>query len=104
LTVISFTLSPRIPTGVAGLGVPAIFVGFVTFAAFAGVATARRVVSDALRCVAGVVLLRAASAFWGLAVFLFRISTVVAFLSMEFGRAAALLFEVPARATVLALF
>jgi hypothetical protein len=85
--------------------VPAIFVAFVTFVAFAGLATARRLVSDTLRCVATVILLRGAWAFWALAVFLFRISTVVGFLSIEFLRAAAaLLFEVPARVAVLALF
>jgi hypothetical protein len=50
-------------------------------------------------------LLRGAWAFWALAVFLFRISTVVGFLSIEFLRAAAaLLFEAPARVAVLALF
>jgi hypothetical protein len=105
LAVTTFTLSTRVLAGVAGLMVPALFVAFVTLAAFAGLATARRLVSDTLRCVEGVVLLRAAWAFWALAVFLFRISTVVVFLSLEFLRAAAaLLLEVPARLAVLALF
>jgi hypothetical protein len=45
-------------------------------------------------------LLRAASAFWALAVFFFRISTVVVFLWFKFLRAAALLFEFSARVVV----
>jgi hypothetical protein len=105
LAVTSFTLSTRVSTAIAGLDVAAIFVAFMTFAAFAGLVTARRAVSDALRWVAGAVLLRAAVAFGALTVFLFRISTGVVFLSLEFLRAAAaLLFDVPARAIVLALF
>jgi hypothetical protein len=87
-----------VSTGFTVLTVPVIFVAFATLAAFAGLATARRLVAG--WCV--VVLARAAPAFWALAVFLFRISTVVVFLSM-FLRAAALLFEVPARVIVLAL-
>jgi hypothetical protein len=88
-----------VSTGFTVLTVPVIFVAFVTLAALAGLATARRLVVG--WCV--VVLARAAPAFWALAVFLFRISTVVVFLSM-FLRAAALLFEVPARAAFMALF
>src|SRR5437764_5139321 len=85
------------------LVVPAIFVAFVTFAAFAGLATARRFAVIALRSAGRAVLLRVASAFWALAVFFFRISTVVVFLWFKFLRAAALLFEFSAR-VVVALF
>jgi hypothetical protein len=78
----------------------AVFVAFVTLAALAVLTTDRRAAVTGLRAV---LLLRAASAFSALAVFFFRISTVVAFLSI-FLRAAALLFEVSARAVVLAPF
>src|SRR5947209_11263127 len=82
------------------LVVPAIFVAFVTFAAFAGLATARRLADAVLRSPGRAILLRAASAFWALAVFFFRISTVVVFLWFKFLRAAALLFEFSARVVV----
>src|SRR5947209_3958799 len=82
------------------LVVPAIFVAFVTFAAFAGLATARRFADAVLRSPGRTILLRAASAFWALAVFFFRISTVVVFLWFKFLRAAALLFEFSARVVV----
>jgi hypothetical protein len=82
------------------LVVPAIFVAFVTFAAFAGLATARRFADVVLRSPGRAILLRAASAFWALAVFFFRISTVVVFLWFKFLRAAALLFEFSARVVV----
>jgi hypothetical protein len=83
--------------------VAALFVAFVTLAGAVALVTARRLVV-ALRSVDRVVLLlRAAWALGALAVLFFRISTVVVFLSDEFLRAAALLFEVPARVIVLAL-
>jgi hypothetical protein len=86
------------------LVVPGLFVAFVTLAGTVVLATARRLVV-ALRSAERVVfLLRATGAFGALAVLFFRISTVVGFLSTEFLRLAALLFEVPARAIVLALF
>jgi hypothetical protein len=88
--------------GFMALVVPAFFVAFVTVAAFTGIARPRRLLV-LLRSVARMVL-GAASAFWALAVLFFRISTVVGFLSIEFVRAAALLFEVPARVVLLALF
>jgi hypothetical protein len=98
-TETSLTLSTMVSSGFTPLTVAVIFVAFVTLAGLAGLVTARRLVVG--WCV--VVLARAAPAFWALAVFLFRISTVVVFLSM-FLRAAALLFEVPARAAFMALF
>jgi hypothetical protein len=84
-------------TGLRALVVLAILVAFVALPAFAGLATAR----PAAVGLRAAVLLRA-SALWALAVFFFRISTVVVFLSV-FLRAAALLFEVSALAVVLAL-
>jgi hypothetical protein len=99
----SLGLSTRLSTGFTALLVAALFVAFVTLAGAVALVTARRLVV-ALRSVDRVVLLlRAAWAFGALAVLFFRISTVVVFLSDEFLRAAALLFEVPARVIVLAL-
>ncbi|MBV9066307.1 MAG: hypothetical protein JO004_11160 [Methylobacteriaceae bacterium] len=98
-----FPLSTMSSTAFAGLVVLAILVAFVVLAIGAGApgfATAPRGAVTDLRAV---LLLRAASAFGALAVFFFRICTVVGFLSV-FLRAAALLFEVSARAVVLALF
>jgi hypothetical protein len=97
-------LSLTISTGFAALIVPAIFVAFVALVAVTGLVTPRRLAAVVvLRSAGRVVLLRAA---WPLGAldFLFRISTVVVFLSIVFPRAAALLFEVPARAVLRALF
>jgi hypothetical protein len=104
LAATSLTLSTMGWAAFTALVVPVIFVAFVTFAAFAGLATARRLAAIVLRSVGRAVLLRAASAFWALAVFFFRISTIVVFLWFKFLRAAALLFGVSVRAVLLALF
>ena len=93
----SLTLPTMGSTGLRALVVLAILVAFVALPAFAGLATAR----PAAVGLRAAVLLRA-SALCALAVFFFRISTVVVFLSV-FLRAAALLFEVSALAVVLAL-
>jgi hypothetical protein len=97
---ISFTLPTTGSTAFTALLGRATLGAFAVLAVFAGLAIARRAAVTGLRAA---LLVRAASAFWALAVLFLRISTVVVFLSM-FLRAAALLFEVSARAVVLALF
>jgi hypothetical protein len=87
-------------TAFTALVVLAIFVAFVTFEAVAGLATARRLVVVFFRSAVRGRLLRATSAFRVLFVFLFRISTVVVFLSVLVLRAAALLLGVPPRVLV----
>ncbi|MGA8603070.1 MAG: hypothetical protein WB663_16970 [Beijerinckiaceae bacterium] len=120
------TFSTTGSTAFTALTVLSIFAAFVTVTAAAGLAatdfpdadlaeaglgaaglvTARRLAAFAIALrsdVCAFVLARAASTFWALAVFFFRISTVVAFLSI-FLRAAAWLFELPTREDLPALF